>query len=123
MKKRIFVFGSNLAGRHGAGAAKFAVLCHGAVYGQAVGRQGNSYAIPTRDEHIRTLTLARIDEHVHTFIEYANEHPELKFIVTRIGCGLAGFTDDQISPMFSHAPKNCILPDGWRRNKNASRYR
>lgn len=111
----IFVFGSNLAGRHGAGAALFALQKHGAIYGQGVGRQGNSYGIPTKDSNIRTLCLEDIDWYVQGFVEYATKNPDLEFEVTRIGCGLAGYTDKDIAPMFKGAPNNCHLPEGWVR--------
>jgi hypothetical protein len=111
---KIFCFGSNLAGIHGAGAARFAVENHGARYRQGIGLQGNSYAIPTKDRNINTLPLDDIQEHVDVFIIFAQEHPELSFEVTRIGCGLAGYTDSDIAPMFKGAPSNCILPEGWR---------
>lgn len=110
----IFVFGSNLAGRHGKGAALFAKQHHGAVYGQGLGLQGNSYAIPTKDHQIQTLPLSDIGFYVRDFLWYAREHPEMTFNVTRIGCGLAGYTDAQIAPMFRGAPSNCNLPEGWR---------
>ena len=99
--REIFVFGSNLAGRHGAGAAFFARQNHGAIYGQGIGLQGNSYAIPTKDLRIKTLPLSAIKKHVDTFIQYAKEHPELMFNVTRVGCGLAGYKDIDIAPMFA----------------------
>jgi hypothetical protein len=107
----VFVFGSNLAGRHGKGAALEARRMHGAKYGQAVGLQGNSYAIPTKDEHIRTLPLDRIKPYVDEFILFARGHPTWTFNVTAIGCGLAGYTPKDIAPMFALAPENCILPD------------
>lgn len=110
----IFVFGSNLAGRHGKGAALFARQNHGAVYGVGVGRTGNSYAIPTKDEYIRTLPLDRIKPYVDEFISYARHNPELQFQVTKVGCGLAGYKESQITPMFAQAPDNCCLPEGWR---------
>jgi hypothetical protein len=110
----VFVFGSNLTGRHGKGAALHARQHHGAVYGVGVGRTGNAYAIPTKDERLRTLPLSAIAAHVSHFIEYATLNPGLQFQVTRIGCGLAGYTDEQIAPMFRGAPENCELPDGWR---------
>ena len=110
----IFVFGSNLAGIHGAGAARFAVVNHGARYRQGIGLQGNSYAIPTKDHHINTLPLDEIQKHVDVFIQFAKEHSLLEFQVTRIGCGLAGYTDSDIAPMFKGAPANCQLPEGWR---------
>ena len=110
----IFVFGSNLAGIHGAGAARFAVKHHGAIYGQGIGYQGNSYGIPTKDRRIQTLPLSEIKKHVDTFIQFAKDNYEMVFEVTRIGCGLAGYTDHQIAPMFKNAPMNCQLPEGWR---------
>lgn len=110
---KIFVFGSNLAGIHGAGAARFAVQHHGAIYGQGVGLQGQSYAIPTKDQRIRTLPLAAIQVHVEAFKTFAALHPELQFQVTRIGCGLAGYHDRDIAPLFKGAPANCELPEGW----------
>lgn len=111
---RIFVFGSNLSGFHGAGAAAFALVHHGAMPGMGFGRQGNSFAIPTKDFHVRPLDLKTIDMFVQLFIQYANNHPELRFQVTRVGCGLAGYTDEEIAPMFRAAPSNCDLPEGWR---------
>lgn len=110
----IFVFGSNLAGRHGKGAALCALRNHGAIYGQGVGRQGNSYAIPTKDARIRTLPLDRIAVYVSEFLEYARQNPDTEFEVTRIGCGLAGYKEADIKPMFKEAPRNCHLPDWWR---------
>lgn len=110
----IFVFGSNLAGRHGAGAALFAKQHHGAVYGQGNGFQGCSYAIPTKDIHLRPLPLETIKFYVDVFIGLAGEHADFKFKVTRIGCGLAGYKDSDIAPMFKQAPANCVLPEGWR---------
>lgn len=104
--KKIFVFGSNEAGIHGAGAALYAMENHGAKYGVGWGLQGTSFAIPTKDRRIRTLPLERIQEYVSTFLEFAKVHDELTFVVTRIGCGLAGYTDEQIGPMFKGAPKN-----------------
>ena len=112
---RIFVFGSNLAGRHGAGAALHALRNCGAVYGQGVGRQGNSYAIPTKNRYIRTLPLATIEVFVKDFLAYAAIHKELRFFVTAIGTGLAGYSSEDIAPMFAGAPENCDLPEGWRK--------
>ena len=97
----IFVFGSNLAGRHGKGAARHARLRCGAVYGVGVERTGNAYAIPTKDEKLHTLTLDRIQAYVDEFLQFACAHPDLIFQVTRVGCGLAGYKDEQIAPMFS----------------------
>lgn len=111
--KPIFVFGSNLAGRHGKGAALTAAKEHGAVYGVSFGRTGNAFAIPTKDAGLKTLPLARIGEYVEQFKRYAQNNPELQFNVTRIGCGLAGYSDENIAPMFKDCPNNCTLPKGW----------
>ena len=106
----IFVFGSNLVGHHGGGAARIAYERFGAVYGQGVGLQGQSYAIPTMQGGVETIR-----PYVDEFISFAQQHPELTFLVTRIGCGIAGFTDQQIAPLFSDAQliQNIILPQGW----------
>lgn len=114
MSAPIFVFGSNLAGRHGKGAALFARKHHGAIYGQGGGRQGNSYGIPTKDERIRVLPIDVIALHVAAFVEYAKAHPELEFEVTKVGCGYAGYREGAIKPLFKDAPPNCHLPEGWR---------
>lgn len=111
--KRIFVFGSNLAGRHGKGAALDAMKNYGAKYGVGEGLTGLSYAIPTKDENIRTRSLESIKISVDKFIEFAKNNQDLRFFVTRIGCGLAGYSDEQIGPMFVGAPDNCELPKGW----------
>lgn len=100
---QIFVFGSNLSGRHGKGAAKTA-LRWGAKYGQASGLQGRTYGIPTKDSSItRTLSIAEIKPYVDEFIEFANLHPELIFLVTEIGCGLAGLKPKEVAPLFAAA--------------------
>ncbi len=109
----IFVFGSNLAGIHGAGAALYARKHHGAIFGQGIGLQGNSYGIPTKDARIITLPIKDIKKYVDQFIEFAKQNYEMVFEVTRIGCGLAGYTDIQIAPLFKGAPENCILPHTW----------
>lgn len=118
MDEKVFVFGSNLAGIHGAGAALFARLSRGAVLGVGIGRTGNSYAIPTKDENIRTLPLQTIKNYVDGFIEYARQNTETQFEVTKIGCGLAGYQEYDIKPMFKNAPSNCQLPYGWRDSSN-----
>lgn len=112
--RQIFVFGSNLAGRHGKGAALCARQKHGAVYGQGVGLQGCSYGIPTKDKNLQTLPLNEIQYYVEEFIHFTKVKPEWQFNVTRIGCGYAGYTDKDIAPMFKGAPDNCALPEGWR---------
>ncbi len=107
----IFVFGSNLAGMHGGGAARIAVDHFGAIMGQGVGLQGQSYAIPTMQGGVNT-----IQPYVDEFIRFADCHPEMTFLVTRIGCGIAGFTPKQIAPLFAAAVNlgNIHLPlDFW----------
>lgn len=108
-----FVFGSNLAGVHGAGAALYARKHHGAVLGKGIGICGNSYAIPTKDANIVTLPIREITKYVNQFIDFAERNPDMTFMVTRIGCGLAGYTDTQIAPLFKDAPDNCVLPAEW----------
>lgn len=110
----IFVFGSNLAGRHGKGAALWARRHRGAIYGQGVGPQGNAYAIPTKDHHLRVLPLHLIRAHVAAFLDYARQRPGVAFELTPIGCGLAGYRADQIAPLFSDAPANVRLPEAFR---------
>ena len=113
-RKKIFVFGSNLAGRHGAGSALEAVKNHGAIRTVGVGHTGNSYAIPTKDVNLRTLPLRDIEEYVFEFVQFARYHPEMEFDVVKIGCGLAGYDEEDIAPMFKNAGDNIILPEGWR---------
>lgn len=110
----IFVFGSNLAGVHGAGAAVYAHKFKGAQWGKGNGLYGESYAIPTKDKDIQTLPLSRIKQYVDHFIYHALSWPELEFQVTRIGCGLAGLKDEDIAPMFKDAPNNCLFDEAWK---------
>ena len=108
----IFVFGSNLSGKHGKGAAKIA-LGWGAKYKQGEGIQGKTYGIPTKSYSVmKTLSLKDISKHVNTFLEYAYNHQELTFLVTEIGCGLAGYTVKEIAPLFKEAVQieNTHLP-------------
>lgn len=108
----IFVFGSNLAGRHGKGAALTARREHGAIYGQGEGRQGNSYAIPTKDAKLQPLPLHEIAVHVSRFFLYAYGRPE-EFTVTAVGTGLAGYSHEEMAGLFRGAPANCYLPPEW----------
>lgn len=113
--RRIFVFGANLAGVHGAGSAMAAVQRHGAKHGVGAGRTGNAYAIPTKETwRSPALPLVRIAGYVQDFLRYADANPDLTFDVVRIGCGLAGYVDHQIAPLFRAAPENVVLPFGWR---------
>ena len=106
----VFVFGSNLAGMHGGGAAYAAFQKFGAVWGCGVGLQGQSYAIPTMQGGVET-----IKPYVDEFIDFARSRPDLFFYVTRIGCGIAGFDDDDITPLFAaaRAVPNICLPESF----------
>lgn len=106
----VFVFGSNLAGQHCSGAARAARIKFGAIMGQGVGLQGQSYAIPTMHGGVETIR-----PYVDEFIMFAKSHPHLKFFVTRIGCGIAGFRDEEIAPLFYSAlgEDNIILPKSF----------
>lgn len=111
-ENQIFVFGSNLGGKHGKGAAKTA-LTWGAKYGQAAGIQGRTYGIPTKDKSIRrVLTVDEIKPFVDDFIECARNNKHLTFLVTEIGCGLAGYKPKEIAPLFKDAAdiENIHLP-------------
>lgn len=109
-ENQVFVFGSNLAGMHGGGAARVARLRFGAVMGKGVGMQGRSYAIPTMQGGTETIR-----PYVNDFIAYAKEHPELTFLVTPIGCGIAGFEPEDIAPLFEEASnvENIWLPKSF----------
>lgn len=113
-KRKVFVFGSNLAGRHGKGAALTARQEYGAVYGRGFGRQGHAYAIPTKDKYLRPLPLPTIKFHCEEFVRYATAHADEEFLLTRVGCGLAGYTDREIAPFFRGCPANVEMPEGWR---------
>ncbi|MBQ3325243.1 MAG: hypothetical protein IJG81_10435 [Muribaculaceae bacterium] len=106
----IFVFGSNLQGMHAGGAARVAYNKFGAVWGNGVGLQGQSYAIPTMHGGVEA-----IKPYTDEFIKFAAQHPELTFLVTRIGCGIAGFADKEIAPLFAGAldSPNVILPQSF----------
>lgn len=118
---QVFVFGSNRAGRHGKGAALWAVKKFGAVYGVGEGLRGQSYAIPTkdRDKQLTILPVSAIWAHVNTFLDFARSHPDLKFLCTPIGCGYAHYTPDDIAPLFlgrkEQLPVNVWLPKSFYR--------
>lgn len=109
---QIFVFGSNQAGRHGRGAAKTALNKFGARYGVGRGIEGNSYALPTKDFEIQTLSLPEIEEEIRIYLETATWYPELQFFTTLIGCGLACYEPKDIGKLFAkfQIPPNVILP-------------
>lgn len=109
-ENEIFVFGSNLEGEHGGGAARTAREKFGAIWGQGTGLQGQSYGIPTMHGGVE-----EIQSHVGEFIDFAMSHPELIFLVTRVGCGIAGFHDSEIAPLFARAKDipNIHLPESF----------
>ena len=109
-----WVFGSNEAGRHGAGAAKVARVNFGAAYGVGRGPTGKAYAIPTKDRHLAVLPLDVVRENIADFLAHAQANPKTMYFVSRVGCGLAGNNDDDIGPLFADAPLNCILPTDWK---------
>lgn len=123
-KSEVFVFGSNLKGRHGMGAALLAEKEYGAVYGVGKGFAGRSYALPTRDANelsvkkadVRSLSLDEVKKSISDFIEFARENLDKRFYVTRVGCSLAGFKDTDIGPLFRSVPPNCSLPIEWITN-------
>lgn len=112
----VFVFGSDLAGRHNWGDALTALREHGAVYGRAVGLQGKSYGIPIQDEQGKLLPLPVIAQYIEAFLRFAATHRELRFSVTRLACGRNKYRDEQIAPLFANAPQNCQLPKSWHRH-------
>lgn len=105
-----------MAGRHGAGAAKVAKVSFGAQFGCGRGPTGRAYAIPTKDTNLNVIGIDQIEQSMQDFLLYARLHPELNFFVTRVGCGLAGYRDEQIGPMFAGAPENCSLPVSWKQH-------
>ena len=107
-KNEIFVFGSNGYGAHDAGAAATAVQKFGAIYGQEEGLQGQSYAIDTMDGEV---VMAK---QIERFLAFAKDHPEFKFLVTEIGCGIAGYTPEQVAPYFEDHSENVILPKSFK---------
>jgi hypothetical protein len=115
----IFVFGSNYAGRHGKGAALTALHKFGAISGRGCGIMGQSYGIATKDSNLKVLPLTSIQPQIRRFLEYAEGHPELNFIVTPIGCGLAGYKPKDIAPLFYFfkMPLNVMLPEVFLKYK------
>jgi hypothetical protein len=111
----IFVFGSNLSGIHGAGAARFAAVYKGAEFGVGEGPTGACYALPTKGKKIIFISLDEVNLHVQNFISYAREHSHQDFQVTQVGCGLGGFTKEDIAPLFEFAPLNCYFDTAWKK--------
>ena len=114
IKDYIFVFGSNISGIHGKGAALEARRIFGAKIGIGYGLTGQSFAVPTKDKRIITLPLNEIKKYIDKFITFTHEHSELSFWVTRIGCGLAGYSNKDIAPLFKQCNINCNFPIEWK---------
>lgn len=112
---RVFVFGSNLLGIHGKGAAAYARARLGAEHGIEEGITGRAYALPTCSRPGVRLSFYAVELAVIRFLDYARATPNVRYFVSEVGCGLAGFTAEQIAPLFADAPDNCDLPPGWRK--------
>lgn len=118
VRKVVFVFGSNLAGVHGAGAAKEAALYWGAQRGVGEGITGNSYALPTKDQNIQTLSLDLVIHHFNKFMDFVLDNPDIQFLLTPIGTGLAGFdltTIKTLTGVLNNPPRNLWLTGDWFR--------
>lgn len=117
-RRTIFVFGSNRQGIHGAGAAREAHIVWGAKIGVAEGLSGDSYAIITKElrRNEPPVTLEEVKNGVQKFLKFATENPKVCFIVTAIGCGLAGFNTKDIAPLFKNSPENVYLPARFMEN-------
>lgn len=111
---QIFVFGSNEAGRHGAGAAYAATKNYGAPLGVGFGHHGSSFAIPTKDWIVDSLPLDVIEFYVKRFVAFTNTFRDAEFFITRVGCGLAGYKDSDIAPMFKGCSETCNFPEEWK---------
>jgi len=109
-ENQVFVFGSNLAGKHNGGGAKVALEKFGAIYGKSIGIQGQSYAIPTLGYSFERLPLEEIGLYIKDFINYSESNPSKEFLVTKIGCGIAGYDLSKIAPFFSKINKNVLIP-------------
>lgn len=110
----IFVFGSNMAGTHQGGAAKTALLHFGAAKGSGRGWSGQSYAIPTMNEHLQQMPLSQIEHYIEDFKIYTKNHPHNTYFITSVGCGVAGYKVEEIAPMFKGISKNVIFPVSFR---------
>jgi len=110
---QIFVFGSNRAGIHAGGAARLAREKFGAREGVGEGMTGHCYAFPTLTENFEKVSRASLEASRDRFFQTARRHPEKTFLLTKVGCGIAGFSEDEIRPLFAHAPANVVLPEDW----------
>jgi hypothetical protein len=115
MRQEIFVFGSNKGGIHGAGAAKYAAERYNAQYGVGEGPTGNAYAIPTKDENLASLPLYEIEISIEDFLSYAHRHPDMLFLFTPVGCGLAGKSKKDVWAILKklNVPTNVVLTSSW----------
>lgn len=111
---QIFVFGANRAGRHGAGAARQAMLMFGAKYGIGEGMTGNSYAFPTLGEHLEQLPMSDMERSRDRLYVCCRDNPGKQFLLTKVGCGLAGYRESDMRDLFMDAPGNLILPEDWK---------
>lgn len=110
---RVFVFGSNLLGIHGAGAARYARKL-GAELGVGEGLTGRAYALPTCYRPGEPVTYAELMVYVENFLDFARKNPQIEFFVSAVGCGIAGFDESEVAPLFMNAPENCSLPPNWK---------
>ncbi|MDN5490855.1 MAG: hypothetical protein L0G57_10955 [Acinetobacter sp.] len=110
----VFVFGSNMAGTHQGGAAKTAHLHFGATKGVGRGWAGQSFAIPTMNEHLQQMPLSQIQHYIDDFKIYTKNHPKMKYFITSVGCGVAGYKVEEIAPMFKGISRNVIFPASFR---------
>jgi hypothetical protein len=110
----IFVFGSNQRGAHGGGAARLAKEKFGAEEGVGEGLTGQSYAFPTLTANFGKVSHASLEASRDRLYASARQNPDKTFLLTKVGCGIAGFTEDEIRPLFKNAPENVILPEDWR---------
>jgi hypothetical protein len=110
----IFVFGSNQGGRHAGGAARLAKEKFGAEEGVGEGLTGQSYAFPTLTVDFEKVSKASLERSRDRFFAAARKHPDKIFLLTKVGCGIAGFAEDEIQPLFTNAPQNVVLPEDWR---------
>lgn len=114
---QIFVFGSNMAGNHAGGAARQALDHFGAIMGQGEGRQGQSYAFPTLTEDFKRRKWSEIHKSRNALYDYCEGNKDQKFLLTKVGCGIAGFKEAEMKALFTNHPKNLILPEDWINSK------
>ena len=113
-QNELFVFGSNLAGMHAGGAARFALTKFGAKPGVGEGLAGQSYAFPTLTADFTKVSIQALEKSRNRLFETARTHPDKTFLLTKVGCGIAGFTEEEIRPLFAGGPSNVVLPPDWR---------